>query len=208
MQQFLSFPSWRLFTAQHVSGVFPPIIRSSLTAVAASGFTFVSWWQSCCVRGRVRPDHEHSTTVTKVKREAATAVIELLMMGGKTPATCWAVNKRQDGKLRNCCIWLVLCLNWKMNTLRCSVCYVTKYWNGAKCTDKFLGAFAKFRIATVNFVASVCLFACNYSAPIGWIFVKRFTFKIFFWRSVEKFNVLSKSDRTKCTLCGDECRLW
>ena len=33
-------------------GRFPPIIRSSMTAVAASGFTFVSWWQSCCVRGR------------------------------------------------------------------------------------------------------------------------------------------------------------
>jgi hypothetical protein len=33
-------------------GVFPPIIRSSMTAVAASGFTFLSWWQSCCVRGR------------------------------------------------------------------------------------------------------------------------------------------------------------
>jgi hypothetical protein len=32
-----------LFTAQHVSGDFPPIIRSSITAVAASGFTFVSW---------------------------------------------------------------------------------------------------------------------------------------------------------------------
>jgi UDP-N-acetylglucosamine:LPS N-acetylglucosamine transferase len=27
----------------HVSGVFPPIIRSTMTAVAASGFTFVSW---------------------------------------------------------------------------------------------------------------------------------------------------------------------
>jgi hypothetical protein len=38
-----------------------------------------------------RPDHEHSTTVTtirKVKPETATAVIELLMMGGKTPETC------------------------------------------------------------------------------------------------------------------------
>jgi hypothetical protein len=31
-----------LFTAQHVSGVFPPIIRSSMTAVKNSGFTFVS----------------------------------------------------------------------------------------------------------------------------------------------------------------------
>ena len=35
---------------------------------------------------------------TKVKPEAATAVIELLMMAGKTPETCWAVNKRQDNK--------------------------------------------------------------------------------------------------------------
>jgi hypothetical protein len=52
MQQFFSLLSWRLFTAQHVSGVFPPIIRSSMTAVATSGFTFVLWWQSCCVRGR------------------------------------------------------------------------------------------------------------------------------------------------------------
>ena len=33
----------RLFTAQHVSGGFPPIIRGSMTAVADSGFTFVSW---------------------------------------------------------------------------------------------------------------------------------------------------------------------
>jgi hypothetical protein len=30
--------------------------------------------------------------------EAATAVIELLMMGGKTPEKCRAVNKRQDNK--------------------------------------------------------------------------------------------------------------
>jgi hypothetical protein len=35
-----------------------------------------------------RPDHEYSMTDTKVKPEAATAVIELLMMGGKTPETC------------------------------------------------------------------------------------------------------------------------
>jgi hypothetical protein len=43
MQQFFSLLSWRLFTAQHISGGFPPIIKSSMTAVAASGFTFVLW---------------------------------------------------------------------------------------------------------------------------------------------------------------------
>jgi hypothetical protein len=49
----------------------------------------------------------------KVKPEAATAVIELMMMGGKTPETCWAVNKHQDNKLKNCCVWLVIYLKRK-----------------------------------------------------------------------------------------------
>jgi hypothetical protein len=50
-------------------------------------------------RPRTQHDFHHDT---KVKPEATTAVIELLMMGGKTPETCWAVNKYQDnltGKL-------------------------------------------------------------------------------------------------------------
>jgi hypothetical protein len=77
-----------------------------MTAVAPSGFTLVSWWQSCCVRGRTgrpaRPQTQHDYHHdTKVKPEGATAVSELLMMDGKTPETCWAVNKRQDNKLKN-----------------------------------------------------------------------------------------------------------
>ena len=68
------------------------------------------------VRGRAgrpaRPRTQHDCHHdTKVKPEAATAVIKLLMMGGKTPETCWAVNKRQDKKLKKCCIWLVIYLN-------------------------------------------------------------------------------------------------
>jgi hypothetical protein len=62
-----------------------------MTAVAASGFTFVPG-DSCAVLvvGPASPtttqhDYHHDT---KVKPEAATAVIELLMMGGKTPETC------------------------------------------------------------------------------------------------------------------------
>jgi hypothetical protein len=46
-----------------------------MTAVAASDFTFIVTVVLC--------HHD-----TKVKPEAATAVIELLMMGGKMPETC------------------------------------------------------------------------------------------------------------------------
>jgi len=67
-----------------------------------------SLWFYFCVVVIVVHDCHHNT---KVKPEAATAVIELLMMGGKTPKTCWAVNKRQDNKLENGCIWLVIYLN-------------------------------------------------------------------------------------------------
>jgi hypothetical protein len=64
-------------------GVVTPIIRSSTTAVAASGFTVGAWWWYW-------PDHDqqhyyhHAPTV---KPEADTAVVELLMMGVRTPET-------------------------------------------------------------------------------------------------------------------------
>jgi len=59
-------------------------------------------------RPQTQHDYHHDT---KVKSDAATAVIELLMTGGKMPETCSAVKKRQDNKLKNCCIRLVIYLN-------------------------------------------------------------------------------------------------
>jgi len=70
-----------------------PSSGATTTAVAASSIPSELGDSSAVGRGRAgrpaRPrtqhDYHHDT---KVKPEAATAVIELLMMGGKTPETC------------------------------------------------------------------------------------------------------------------------
>ena len=71
-------------------------------------------WSGRPARPRTQHDCHHDI---KVKPEAATAVIEFLMMGAKTPETCRAVNKLQDNKLKNCCFWLVIYLNCNFSYL-------------------------------------------------------------------------------------------
>jgi hypothetical protein len=77
------------------------------------------WWS-----GRPPTQHGYHHD-TRVKPEAAAAVIELLMMGGRTPETCWAVNKRQDNKLENRCIWLVIYLkSFSINAELNPICHM------------------------------------------------------------------------------------
>jgi hypothetical protein len=96
------------------------------------------------VVGPARPRTQHDCHHdTKVKPEVVNAVFELMMMGGKTLETCWIVNKHHDYKLKNCCIRLVIYLNWikrflylhvsKMHVTGCCLVDVYKCFEAERC---------------------------------------------------------------------------
>jgi len=78
-----------------------------------------------------RPDqyqqhcYRHAPTI---KPEAATAVVELLIMGVRTPETCWAVHKRQVINLRNCCVKLVDLFEYHTYVCCWLLCTISTTW--------------------------------------------------------------------------------
>jgi hypothetical protein len=96
MQQFLQFIILTFIYSSTCLG-FPHAHHQELNNCSSSLWFYL---RIMVIAGQPNHEQQHGYHHNaKVKPEAATALVELLMMGVRTPETCWAVNKRQYNKL-------------------------------------------------------------------------------------------------------------
>ena len=101
---------------------------------------------------------------TYVKPEAAITVFELLMMGGVSPETCWAINP-SNAELNPFCH--LLALLGAHHILHLSKVRVKKLWN-----NKFYYTFASCWFFLYD-LCSICSVVFRWGVPVRVVFIVR-----------------------------------